>query len=76
MRLFRNDLQRDVQHFIHTSDITKSNSNVHFILGITVYACPGLTVNGLATPQNLYRNFFGFLNVKLLQSSPYKRDGK
>ena len=25
MRLF----QRDVQHFIHTSDITKRNSNVH-----------------------------------------------
>ena len=45
MRLFRNDFQRNVQHSIHTSDITKRNSNVHFILGNTVHAWPGLTVN-------------------------------
>ena len=45
MRLFRNDFQRNVQHSIHTSDITKRNSNVHFILGNTVYAWPGLNVN-------------------------------
>ena len=44
MRLFRNDFQRNVQHSIHTSDITKRNSNVHFILGNTVHARPGLTV--------------------------------
>ena len=38
IRLFRNDFQRNVQHSIHTSDITERNSNVHFILGNTVRA--------------------------------------
>ena len=37
MRLFRNDFQRNVQHSIHMSDITKRNSNVHFIRFLTIF---------------------------------------
>ena len=44
MRLFRKDFQRNVQHSIHMSDITKRNSNVHFILGNTGHAGRELTV--------------------------------
>ena len=62
IRLFRNDFQRNVQHSIHTSDITKRNSNVHFILENTVHALPGLTVKGTST---LTTNF----DVKLLEMS-------
>ena len=35
MCLFWKDFQRNVQHSIHMSDITKRNLNVHFILGNT-----------------------------------------
>ena len=38
MRLFWKDFQRNVQHSIHMSDVTKRNSNVLFILGNTGYA--------------------------------------
>ena len=44
MHLFWKDFQRNVQHSIHTSDITKRNSNVHFILGKTGHAWCGLTL--------------------------------
>ena len=44
MRLFRKDFQRNVQHSIHMSDITKRNSNVYFILGNTGHAWRELTV--------------------------------
>ena len=35
MHLFRKDFQRNIQHSIKMLDITKRNSNVHFILGKT-----------------------------------------
>ena len=45
MHLFRKDFHRNVQHSIHISDITKRNSNVHFILGNTGHARRELTVH-------------------------------
>ena len=44
MRLFRRDFQRNVQHSIHTADIAKRNSNIHFILGNTGHAWREWTV--------------------------------
>ena len=38
MRLFRKDFQRNVQHSIQMLDITKRNSNVHFVLENTGHA--------------------------------------
>ena len=35
---FSERFQRNVQHSIHMSDISKRNSNVHFILGNTGHA--------------------------------------
>ena len=45
MHLFRNDFQRYVQDPVQMPDITKRNSNAHFILGNTGHALRGLTVN-------------------------------
>ena len=44
VRLFRRDFQRNVQHSIHTGDIAKRNSNIHFILGNTGHAWREWTV--------------------------------
>ena len=54
MCLFRKDFQRNVQHSIHMSDITRRNLNVHFILGNTGHTGHELTVNALLVLRLYY----------------------
>ena len=65
MCLFWKNFQRNVQHSIHMSVITKRNSNVHFIFGNTGHAWHELTVK----VQNFDRN--NLTNGSLIAANSY-----
>ena len=64
MRLFRKDFQRNVQHSIQMSDITKRNSNVHFILGNTGHALSIKYFKNNNCFPSIWNLFFFFFSVK------------